>query len=30
MIFIAFPIAAAFIITITILLDTIVELFNNK
>ncbi len=30
MIFIAFPIAAAFIIAITILLDTIVELFNNK
>ena len=30
MIFIAFPIAAALIISVTILLDTVVELFNNK
>ena len=30
MIFIAFPIVAAAIIVVTILLDTVVELFNNK
>ncbi len=30
MIFIAFPIGAAFIITTIILLDTVVELFDNK
>ena len=30
MIFIAFPIVAAAIVVVTVLLDTVVELFNNK